>query len=339
MHFIANSENKQFTTAHLLSVQVLIRLQELMTRNRFETISTFLHVVTTRDEARYRDHPLRKVLPLHNHMKQRCLELYQPLPQLSIDERMVKSKARSHFRQYVRNKPTKWGFKYWVISDPTGYTLDFDLYCGKHRAQPLSSNGLTFDVVMELVKPYHFQGYQVFMDNFYTSPTLVQELLLVGIRSTGTLTTSRRGVPPDVVQMKAALKHSSVARGTGYYIREPTSPIVYVCWRDRECVTLISTAHPGHQEGTAKRRSKDSTGQCVTLDVPLPSVVKQYNTFMGGVDKSDQLISYHRMTRQTKRYWKTIFYHLFEVAVTNAFILFKLSRIADGKKFPTESRF
>ena len=60
---------------------------------------------------------------------------------------------------------------------------------------------------------------------------------------------------------------------------------------------------------------------------------------MGGVDKSDQLISYHRMTRQTKRYWKTIFYHLLEVAVTNAFIMYKLFRIGDGKTLPTESHF
>ena len=92
------------------------------------------------------------MLPLHIHIKERCLELYQPLSQLSIDECMVKFKACSHFRKYVRNKPTKWGFKCWVISDPTGYMLDFNLYSGKHRTWPLSSHGLTFDVIMELVK-------------------------------------------------------------------------------------------------------------------------------------------------------------------------------------------
>lgn len=156
-------------------------------------------------------------------MKQRCLELCQPLPQLSIGERMVKSKARTHFRQYIRNKPIKCGFKHWVLSDPTGYTLDFDLYCGKHRTQPLAPYGLAYDVVMELVKPLHFQGYEVFMDSIHTSPTLISKLL--GIRSTGTLTTSRKNVPPDIVQQKMAMKRKTVARGTGYYIRQPSSPV------------------------------------------------------------------------------------------------------------------
>ena len=112
-------------------------------------------------------------------------ELYQPLQQLSVDERMLRSKARTHFRQYIRNKPTKWGFKYWVIADVTGYTVDFNLYIGK--ATESSGNGLGFDVVMELIHQYAFQGYELFTDNFYTSPILLTELLQYRIVSTGTL--------------------------------------------------------------------------------------------------------------------------------------------------------
>lgn len=69
---------------------------------------------------------LRKLLPLVEHMKDRCLELYQPVHELSIDEWMVKSKAQSHMIQYMKNKPTKWGFKLWVIADPSGFTCDFN---------------------------------------------------------------------------------------------------------------------------------------------------------------------------------------------------------------------
>lgn len=116
-------------------------------------------------------------------------------------------------------------------------------------------------------------------------------------------------MPPEVLQMKVAKTHNTVARGTGYYICEPSLPTVYIRWQDKECVKLMSTAHPGHQQGIEKHRSKDRTGQYVTLDVSLPFVAKQYNTFMGDIDESDQLISYHRMTRQTP----------FEVAIMNAF--------------------
>ncbi len=67
---------------------------------------------------------LRKLLPLVEYMK-KCIELYQPVRQLSVDEWMVKSKARSHMIQYMKNKPTKWGFKLWVIADPMGFTCDW----------------------------------------------------------------------------------------------------------------------------------------------------------------------------------------------------------------------
>jgi len=43
---------------------------------------------------------------------------------------------------------------------------------------------------------------------------------------------------------------------------------------------------------------------------------------MGGVDKSDQFMSYHCVLRQTIYYWKTLFYHLIEIMATNAFIFY-----------------
>jgi DNA excision repair protein ERCC-6 len=110
------------------SSQYLINLHRLLSKDRFEQISSFLHIVTTAEESNLSPHKLKKILPLHETIKKRCLSLYQPLQQLSIDERMVKSKARTHFRQYIRNKPTKWGYKYWVLADPTGFTIDFDVY-------------------------------------------------------------------------------------------------------------------------------------------------------------------------------------------------------------------
>ena len=63
--------------------------------------------------------------------KTKCSMLYQPMWELSIDERMVKSKARCHLVQYMKNKPVKWGFKYWVVADTSGHTVNFDLYTGK----------------------------------------------------------------------------------------------------------------------------------------------------------------------------------------------------------------
>jgi hypothetical protein len=69
-----------------------------MTRNRFEAINTFFHIATTEEESANPLDPLKKVRRFHDHVKEKCLELYQPLKQLAVDERMVKSKARTHFK-------------------------------------------------------------------------------------------------------------------------------------------------------------------------------------------------------------------------------------------------
>ena len=183
--------------------------------------------MTTEEEEANSADPLKKIRPFHEFVKRVSMEFYQPLREVSVDERMVKSKARTHFRQYIRNKPTKWGFKYWVLADPTGYTCNFDLYCGRHRIRPLSENGLSFDVVMELVQSYQHQGYAAFFDNFYTLPTLLHALKDKGISGTGTLRTNRRGIPESVVQLSKVMQHSDIPRGTGYYIREHSD--MYMC--------------------------------------------------------------------------------------------------------------
>ena len=60
-----------------------------------------------------------------------CKELYIPHQNVSVDERMVKSKGRSGIRQYIKNKPVKFGIKIWVLAESkTGYTVDFDIYTG-----------------------------------------------------------------------------------------------------------------------------------------------------------------------------------------------------------------
>ena len=60
---------------------------------------------------------------------------------------------------------------------------------------------------------------------------------------------------------------------------------------------------------------------------------------MGGVDKSDQYIQYHRILHQTKKYWKTLFYHTIEIAVTNAFLLYLWQQMIDQKNRVTENSF
>ena len=51
----------------------------------------------------------------------------------------------------------------------------FSVYRGK-QCEVRSGNGLGYDVVMSLMKEFLLQGYSLYVDNFYTSPTLITDL-------------------------------------------------------------------------------------------------------------------------------------------------------------------
>ena len=112
---------------------------------------------------------------------------------LAIDERMVKSRHRSGIRQYIKDKPTKWGIKLWVLADScNGYTCDFTVYIGRAAGREVSANGLGYDVVMRLMNPFFDQGYHLYVDNFYTSVTLFKDLFARGVSATGTILESKK---------------------------------------------------------------------------------------------------------------------------------------------------
>ena len=75
----------------------------------------------------------------------------------------------------------------------------------------------------------------------------------------------------------------------------------YAVWRDTKCVTVMSTEFPGHSEHTVLRTAKSKNGKFEKkTTVPIPSSIYNYNKFMNGVDRSDQLINYYNVLRQTK---------------------------------------
>lgn len=102
----------------------------------------------------------------------------------------------------------------------------------------------------------------------------------------------------------------------------------------------MSTAYPGHAINTVSRKKvARKTGAVETFQILRPIIIEQYNSYMGGVDKSDQLISYHNVLRKTLRYWKTLFYHTIDIAAVNAFILYNLIAAASGVRVVTENEF
>ncbi len=50
----------------------------------------------------------------------------------TIDEAMIPFKGRLRFKQYMKDKPMKWGIKVFALADaPTGYVKRLQVYTGK----------------------------------------------------------------------------------------------------------------------------------------------------------------------------------------------------------------
>ena len=85
------------------------------------------------------------------------------------------------------------------------------MYHGK-TGEVVSGNGLGYDVVFRLMANYLDQGYSLYVDNFYTSPTLAIDLLAHKTHITGTLDRTRVGVPDEVQEMYEKMKARSSCR-------------------------------------------------------------------------------------------------------------------------------
>ena len=270
----------------------------ILTRNRFFSIWAFLHV-SDPDLEDPLDR-LAKVRPLLDHLNECCQLYFQPSRQIAINERMVKSKGRFPMRQYIKTKPVKWGFKLWCLCDSaTGYTWCFSVYRGK-QGETRSENGLAYDVVISLVEGLMKLGYRVYVDNFYSSPVLFKYLKENGFEACGTCDINRRGCPDELKQLKAALSKARVERGEGYWVRDGN--LVFVLWKDTKVVSVMSTMHQATGTATVERKFKDKDGHLVRKQVPIPPPIEVYNKNMGGVDLSDQYISYYNILHKTRKY-------------------------------------
>ena len=94
---------------------------------------------------------------------------------------MIPFKGRLGFKQYMKDKPTKWGIKVFVLSDAvTGCVRRLQVYTGKIVELDRQDVCLCSRVVLELLNGLEGNHPKIYMDNYYTSPTLFLNLFRKG---------------------------------------------------------------------------------------------------------------------------------------------------------------
>ncbi|XP_036345682.1 piggyBac transposable element-derived protein 3-like [Rhagoletis pomonella] len=240
---------------------------------------------------------------------------------LCIDEQMCSTKIGSFMKQYLPNKPKKWGFKFFVLCDTTGYAYKYDLYTGLSE-KPLEGEPdlqPSANIVVGLMREVRrFQNHIVYFDNYYTTLPLLVYLRTQGILSVGTIRRNRIKnckLPEEKIMLK-------FERGTS---KEFVSNIcgidvTPISWKDNRVVNMVST-YIGRKPlinsfrstldpCTVKRYDKKEKA---TKTIPCPQIVKDYNQHMGGVDLMDSFMSRHKITLKSRKWTNRVFYHLLDM--------------------------
>ena len=291
----------------------ILRMQwfsSIMPRNRFRDILRYFHLVDNRKSVE-KGHPdyskLFKLGGLENKLSNSFSEMYLPGKNLSIDEQMIGMKGRVSFIQYMPKKPKKFGVKMWACCDAeSSYCLKFQIYTG--ASDDGAEHGLSHRVVFDLMVNYLDKAHHLYVDNFYTSLNLVKSLKDRQTYVCGTIRVNRGEFPKN-------FKDAKLEVGNSIYIE--MDGIVAVHWKDKRDVFVMSSIH-SNKESTVHRHKGD---------IVKPVMIQCYNQHMGGVDRYDQRLSYYGLNRKSIKWWKKVFFRLFEMSIVNSMLLF-------FKKFP-----
>ena len=294
---------------------------EIMSRNRYQLLLKFLHFNDNEKAPKANDPErdrLYKIRPLLDHMFEKFQEVYDLAQEVAIDESLLLWKGRLLFKQYLPLKRSRFGVKLYKLCEScTGYTYRFQVYAGKDSSfaipaqavQPGVDLSATEKIVWYLMMPLLNKGHRLCVDNFYTSLQLFDQLHKNGTPACGTIRSSRKGFPKQLVSKKQKPGESSVLR---------SRHMLAVKFTDKKDIYMLSTIHDNSCETVAVRRKSVS-------EMEKPKCIIDYNTYMGGVDISDQLLEPYDATRKTMAWYKKLALYLFQLALLNGHILYKQS--------------
>jgi len=281
-----------------------------MVRDRFFHILRLLHFENNgnplnRDDPHY--DRLWKIRNVSDTLNNKFYELYNPTEHLTVDEAIVLFKCRVIFRQYAPKKHKRFGIKIYKLCDALGYTYDMSVYVGKQRLLATQEIKATHGTVLELIRRVEGLGHKLYMDSYFLSPALFDDLFGKKINSCRTVRNDRRGMLKDISSRAMKSKKGDIitrVRGNQSIVR----------WKDKRDVYVLTNMHTPPVEGNFC----DESGHAVK-----PPVIEDYSAQLGYVDKSDRMVNSYGIARRTWKWTKKLFFHLTDMAILNAFLLHK----------------
>jgi len=280
-----------------------------MKRDRFFHILRFLHFTDNKNEPDMTDENsdrLWKMRHLFDILNEKFSKFYSPSEHLAVDEVIVKYKGRVIFRQYIPKKHKRFGIKIYKLCDETGYTYNMTVYLGRDRQRTAQHLTATHATVSQLTEKIQGRGHKLYMDNYFSSPDLFNDLATKQIYCCGTVRPNRKGMPQDFGPKRMTLKRGDLQVRT-------RGDLTTILWKDKRDVRILTNIHDPPAEGNFC----DSNGKAIK-----PQIVADYNRHMGYVDKGDRMANSYSINRRTWKWTKKLFFHLFDLTILNSHILY-----------------
>ncbi|RVE45659.1 hypothetical protein evm_009708 [Chilo suppressalis] len=259
-----------------------------MSYMRFRLLSRCLHFSNNAEDIHdliSTEAKIFKIKPIVDHLNEKFQSLYYLGQNIALDESLAQWKGWLDIKQYIPNKAAHVGIKTYEICDSrSGYLWRFEVHAGTNISEDDVIPGHIPSLVLRLVRGLEHRGHTIWMDNYYNSPSLARVLKTRGFDCVGTLRTNRQFVPDQIKD----LNKSDMRVGEVYGCT--SGDVDIVVWRDQNRVALVSTYHGA------------------TVSDGKPTIIKDYNVCMGGVDKKDQMLAAYPMERKRHRIWYKKFF-------------------------------
>lgn len=272
--------------------------RKAMSRNRFMLILRMLCVYVGQVTCSY-----DKVKNIIDYFNEKMISLYYPTQKITIDESMMLWRGRLTFRQYMKGKRHKYGLKFYALADQLGVIMKLHLYGGASDYLVGGKNHVQ-KVVDHLLSNFINVGHHLFIDNFYTSVSLVEKLYASKTFCTGTLRQKRKNNPREI-------ELSKLKKGELCIVHK--NNICVLKWKDQREIRVISSKYNGNLEHTRNRRG--------TLKLK-PQMVIKYNKSMKAIDRHDQMLSYYSCEHKSIRWYKKVILHVMQILLVNSFFLY-----------------
>ena len=284
-------------------------IQKFITQWTYEKTCAFLHASEIGLKGK------DKISGMINDIMLKSQKYYYPGTCVTIDERMISYKGKSRFVVYEPAKPTKYGFRPYVLSDyKSGYTYELKLL---EDLEKNDDGDKIYNLVMDFMNCLNKNNtnnikHILATDGLYSSEKLLMEdsFYFIGSIRYNRIKQKHKEI---IMPIKSGEFQYFYKKVDGKYM-------LLTKYMDNKMILIISNFL---NSSNTLNRFRWNKKEIRYVKMKYPEVIKIYSHLMKGVDIGNQLISYYELKHKTYKWWKRILFHLIDISIVNSFIIYK----------------